>query len=52
MNTIQRVEVASNTVIEAYIRKGLEASREEENGEVYTIKDYTLMDIIGDSTQN
>ena len=45
MNTIQNAEVASNAVIETYIRKGLEASREEEKGETYTMKDQAIMDI-------
>ena len=31
--------------METYIRKGLEASREEEKGEAYTIKHCTMMDI-------
>ena len=45
MNTIQSAEVVSNAVTETYIRKGPEASRKEEKGEAYTIKDYTIMDI-------
>ena len=46
MNAIPNAESASNhAVIETYIRKGLEANREKDKGETYTVKDYTILDI-------
>ena len=45
MTIIQNTEVASNAVIETYIRKGLEANRENDRGETDTVKDYTVLDI-------
>ena len=45
MATINNAEVVSRAVIETYIRKGLEANKEKDKGEIYTIRDYTIVDI-------
>ena len=37
--------MAGNAVIETYIRKGLQANKEEDKGETYTKRDYTILDI-------
>ena len=45
MATIQNTEVAGNAVIATYIRKGLEANKEKDKSETYTMRDYTTLDI-------
>ena len=37
--------MARNAVIQTYIRKGLDATKEEDKGETYTKRGYTRLDI-------
>ena len=45
MDTIKNAEVVGHAVIETYIRKGLEAQKEKNKGETYTMQDYTILDV-------
>ena len=41
----KNAEVVGHAVIETYIRKGLEAQKEKNKGDTYTIKDCTILDV-------
>ena len=43
--TIKNTEVASKAVRETYIRRGLEANKQEDRGETYTKRGYTILDV-------
>ena len=45
MNTIKNTEVVGHAVIETYIRKGLEAQKEKNEGETYKIRNCTILDV-------
>ena len=45
MNAIKNAEVVGHAVIETSIRKGLEAQKEKNEEETYTIRDCTILDV-------
>ena len=45
MNTIKNAEVVGHATIETYIRRGLEAQKEKNDKETYTIRDYAILDV-------
>ena len=42
---IKNTQVVGHATIETYIKKGLEAQKEKEGEETYTIGDYTILDV-------
>ena len=42
---IKKTQVVGHATIETYIRKGLEAQKEKDGEETYTIGDYTILDV-------